>query len=399
VAEKKTTRVPAAVPNPLQRMFGTYLRLERKRLSLEIGHVAETLGLAETYYRLVESGRATFNQGLSFKLIGLFASRSAFNGDIAPQNVRFHRLALYLVGAQCVSVEMMNRGAVTQADLRAMEVLAEEDADFERFHHETKDYYSFDENDERQRSFLENTAAAAVAQFLTTDVYVRPTDSNIVEKYLPAAMLTDLPTLNLEMVTRMVVDLSGRPFVHTPPFASAWEDRTARQIRAVSGLFEDADFILNETNLEQFHYLYLWERYFRELRFIFCGSTTSPSASSMRKRFITSINAGRKKAGLDLIETAVADKIKFVLLDAATRSKYQSDIDNLLFHYDPSSKQNIQFEAYWSFETAMGISPSAQCLPIGFVGSDFLHSQKIWNLALSSASQKREIFDDLWRKL
>lgn len=398
--DKKSTppagRAAATAPNPLQRMFGTYLRLERKRLNLDISTVAAALGLADTYYRLVESGRATFNQGLSFDLISLFGSRSM--GSLVAQNIRFHRLALYLVGAQCVGADMAKRSASQRPDLLAMGKLAEEDANFEKFHRETSGYFSLDDSDERQREFLENTAAPAVAQFLTSEVYVRPDEKSIVESYLPADALLKLPTLNLEMVTRMVVDLSGRPFVHVPKIASAWEDRTARHIRAVSGIYENANFIVDSENLRLFNYLYLLEKSFRELRFVFCTSDSSADANSLKTEFIRRINEVLKAKGENLIEGPLAERITFVVLSADQRQKHKSEIEKLWSKLEESAAKTV-FSAYWSFDVATDIVASAQSLPVGFVGSDFKKSADIWNLDLSSSYGKKEDFNKFWEKL
>src|SRR5262249_51906895 len=144
-------------PNPLQRMFGTYLRMTRKDLSLDSDVVARALELTETYYRLVESGRATFNPNLAFRLIALLASPTARTGPGAAQ-IHFQRLALYLVGAQWVSAEMTRLETTKRSDLAAIEALAARDADFELFHMRTKGYYALREGDEAQRQFLEDTA-------------------------------------------------------------------------------------------------------------------------------------------------------------------------------------------------------------------------------------------------
>lgn len=154
--------------NPLQRMFGSFLRLERKRTFLSVEEVANGLGLAATYYRLLESGSATFNQGSLLRLIKIFESGSASAG-IAPSQIHFHRVAMYLVGAQCVNSEMskmIEKGETGKIDLLAVEILAEHDSDFNSFHKNTLGYYSCKEDEKRK--FLEEVAVPILKKFFGT---------------------------------------------------------------------------------------------------------------------------------------------------------------------------------------------------------------------------------------
>src|SRR4051794_28674464 len=90
--------------NPLQRMLGVFLRLERTKLGYSSSDVARRLGLTDTYFRLAESGRAALNQGLVFKIIEVFAATNAPTHD--NRTISFNRFALYLVGTHWVGAEM-----------------------------------------------------------------------------------------------------------------------------------------------------------------------------------------------------------------------------------------------------------------------------------------------------
>lgn len=393
-APSRATTIP---PNPLQRMFGTYLRTQRNLLSLSTGYVAGKMGLAETYYRLLEAGRASFNQGLSFKLLELLASHSARSGVPGAQ-LHFHRLALYLVGAQFVGVEMaamVEHGEADRCDLRAMEELARHDADFERFHNETKDYYTFAGHPEGQRQFLEDIACPSVGMFLTSSVYLYSDDTDIVQEVLPAKALLELPTLNIEMVTRLVVDLTGRPFVHTPPLAAAWENRSSRQIRAVHGIYRSSDFVVSESNLSSFLYSYLEEKNFNDIRFVFLKSTHE-SSDSLRFSFIKNLNKSREKNYLQPINEKLYDKIKFIII-SENNVPENCGVENILQLSD--GERSGSYDAYWSFEMETGIPSGSNNIPISFLGKDFRKSSDIWNLNLFESWQRKKDFDYTWNCL
>ena len=77
-----------ATVNPLQRMLGAYLRLERTKLGFSSNYVARRLGLNDTYLRLAESGRAALNQSLVFKIIEVFADSTSQTHDTAWSRMR-----------------------------------------------------------------------------------------------------------------------------------------------------------------------------------------------------------------------------------------------------------------------------------------------------------------------
>jgi hypothetical protein len=368
VARKKAVPPAGSRPNPLQRMFGTWLRVTRKELSLDSDFAARALDLTETYYRLVESGRATFNPNLAFRLIALLGSRT---GPAAAQ-IHFQRLALYLVGAQWVSAEMTHLEAAKRADLAAVEALAARDADFELFHMRTKGYYALREGDETQRQFLEDTAAPCVANFLATVDYARPAKDAIVELVMPAEKLLALPTLNVEMITRLLEDLSGRPFVHTAHLAAAWEDRTSPLIRSVHGIYKDPELILSKENLRNFHYQYLLQPRFQQLRFVFLEPVNAKSAKAA---FVRTLNQEREAVDLERLEDRHVQKIRFVALTDQQVELHRERLTRFRSGTTPDGQSGV-YEAYWSFDTATDI-------PIGFVGRKGTGTGDIWNLSLA----------------
>ena len=127
--------------NPLQRMFGTFLRLERSRLGHSSKEVAAKLGVSDTYLRLAEAGRAPLNQSLVFKIIEVFADSDAPTHD--SRTISFNRLALFLVGMHWVGAEMAALKG-KNAGQRAMMALAASVSDFQVFTERTNQYFSLD---------------------------------------------------------------------------------------------------------------------------------------------------------------------------------------------------------------------------------------------------------------
>lgn len=376
-------------------MFGTFLRVERNRLRLDSKDVAHDLHLTDTYYRLVESGRASLNQNLVFQLLALLAEKNMAAGEDVPL-FTFERLALFLVGSQWISAEMkrIERFDAANADRLALEELARRSRDFEQFHRQVKNYFSHGEGTETQRNFLEREGAFRVREFLERSDYAIPTRDASVERVMPAAALLELPTLNVEMVRRFLTDLSGRPFVHTPKLASAWEERTAPLIRAVDGVFRDPDLIVHSDNLADFQYSFLLTQEFTRLRFIFLPSSRPRPTEH---KFMRLLNKARKAAGLMQIDRPLEKKVAFRVLDKDEANANDSTIQKL-FTRGPLEPGSSKYDAYWSFSVAAEIR-SGKHMPIGFVGRKGTNSDDIWNLSLEESERKCRQFDKWWDDL
>ena len=379
-------------------MFGTYLRLERKRLALDSGTVAEEMGLAETYYRLIEAGRAPLNQGLSFKWLELIARHSVHISGTAAQ-IHLHRLALYLVGVQIVNADMANMaeyGEVEHCNLRAVEALAERDADFEQFHRKTKNYYTLGDSDEHQRQFLEEIAAPCVGEFLTTAGYANPSGADIVEQIMPTKMLLELPTINIEMISRLVTELTARPFMHTSHLAATWESRMARKFRAAHGIYAHADVLFGDRNVSNFLYPYITETRFRVLRLVFVKAHAGNTSDTLKSDFIARVNHERRTLlELPPLGDEHVKKIDIILLTKAQALKFAAEINDMLVRDHPTDGDDQPYDAYWSFETAIDMDRTGESMhiPIGFVGASGTRATDIWNLDLAESARKNTKFD------
>ena len=271
-------------------MLGTHLRLERVRLGYSSKDLATKLNLTDSYLRLAESGRATLNQSLIFKIIQVYADATGATHD--TRAISFPRLALFLVGVHWVGAEMAANGGEAVAATKA---LVERASDFEYFLKKTEGYFDLQEDSEAQKSFLEKVAAPEVAAFLRSDSYGSEELEAIRSNILAIQNdLLDLPTLNLHILLNLKQDLAGRSFVHTEEVAARWESQHAAQFSGVHGLFRTANLILNETNFALFHYDFLSKNTRSALRFIFIHG--SGSSAQLKSNFVELLNAGRQKA-------------------------------------------------------------------------------------------------------
>ena len=160
--------------NPLQRMLGVFLRVERTRLGYSSQDVARRLGLSDSYFRLVEAGRAALSQGLVFRIIDTFA---AINTQTQVRGINFSRLAIFLVGIHWVGSEMAAHKEGKASGKRAVETLASLVDDFQRFYDATKRYFSFEEGADDQKQFLEDVAAPEVRDFLLYEPEARAVEA------------------------------------------------------------------------------------------------------------------------------------------------------------------------------------------------------------------------------
>lgn len=389
MGRKKTVPAGSDQANPLLRMLGTFWRLERSRLPrATTKSVAQELGLSDTYYRLVEAGGAALNQALSVRLMEVLAARSdALSSSLTM--VQFQRLAVFLVGAQLVGAAM-SESTGADAALRAVEALGRRDADFQLFHTRTLEYYS-QRTDQAKQRFLEEEAAPEVKRFLSMSVYAEsPSDAQIIERVLPARSLLELPTTNVEMLLRMLADLTDRPFVHAPRVGAKWEDRHARLFRNVRGVYAKSSMIVGQKNLDLFHYPYLSAKDFRSIRFLFLETGNSRNSKT---DFINRLNKARKTfdTRLDPLTSEEKDKIDFKHLPKDAPNEIVDRLRNLR-SVPIAFGESDEYQAYWSFETSLN-------LPISFVGRELGQTTDVLNLTLAAAIRKQDEFDHIWSEL
>jgi transcriptional regulator with XRE-family HTH domain len=358
--------------NPLQRMLGTFLRLERARLGYSTKDVADRLGLNDTYYRLAESGRAALNQSLVFKIIEVFAASDVPTHDI--RSISFNRFALYMVGTHWVGAEMALQPAKGQAGRHAVEALASLVSEFHIFYEQTKGYFDLEEGDE-QRRFLESIAAPAVGVFLRSEIY-----GTSEKEFLQVG---DLPTLNIDILLDLKRSLTDRSFVHSQKIAARWESEKASQFYKYRAIFLKPDLILNQENLDLFHYEYLGQKRFKEGHFIFVNSNLDED--KLKDEFVKMQNVGRRKKNdinlQDMTQYEI-DKMRIVCIDEKHRKLYDDKMISILNKH----------EAYWSFETHFG-------LQISFLGLQDHNVENVRNLNLTDSDDKAKEFDELWKNI
>ncbi len=378
--------------NPLQRMLGTYLRVERTKLGYSSEYVAGRLSLTDTYLRLVETGRASLNQSLVFKIIEVFADSNTQTHD--SRTISFSRLAIFMVGAHWLGAEMalLSKTPEPESAKRAIEALGLRDNDFQVFFERTSGYLDQPEGSPEQRKFLETVAAPEVGEFLRSDAYGHIDIKRLEDDILPLREFLELPTLNIDILLDLKQALAGRSFVHTADVASIWESKRSSQFRYVRGLYSTSELVISKDNLDSFHFEYLSEKRFSEVQMIFI--TAKKNADSLKDSFIEWLNHGRKKVrGLEPLTPEECKKIHFACLSVAQEKKHAAILETIRRRdfSDPNNK--TIYDAYWSFETLAG-------LHIGFVGLvDKQNPDSTRNLDLRMSFEKARQFDELWRDI
>jgi transcriptional regulator with XRE-family HTH domain len=382
----RKTISPAEAINPMQRMFGTFLRLERSKLNYSSAYVAGRLGLTDTYLRLAESGRSTLNQSLAFKIIEVFAHSTQPTYD--TRSISFNRLALFMVGMHWIGAEMASQES-DDGGRRAAEALASGVNDFHVFFERTGRYFDLLASDEL-KAFLETVAAPEVGEFLRSESYGLVGGEDFEKEIMPVRELLDLPTLNIDLLQTMKQELAGRSFVHTAEIASKWESRRAAQFRSEHGLFQNANLIVTKENLDCFHYEHLTDDRFDEVQMIFM--TSKEKAPKLREKFVGLLNAARAKTGRRRLEERESDKIKFLCPTPEEIEKYGARLDYLR-RRDVMNPTSPLHDAYWSFVTHAGLN-------IGFVGwIDNKNPETTRNLTLKDSHAKARAFKNLWEEL
>ena len=382
--------------NPLQRMLGAYLRVERTRRGHTSSDIARNLGLTETYYRLVEAGKATLNQGLAIDIM------SALDHSTPEQRpINFAQLCMYLVAVNLVGIEMATSSDDDDEDAgrRAVGVLRDHVAEFDDLLDGTAAYFEKEEGSPAQRRYLEEVAAPELADFLTRD---RSGPGGLDSGANSPLSLADTQTLNIDAILDIIRTLSWRPFVHTPQFAAEWELSRAKDFRSLKAIYQSSRLIISEENLTEFQYGYLSSERFTKFSAMFPnedGVSTVDEAEQravqLKNEFISCLESSRRKKNIyqDLTQ-AERDKIIFLCLTSNERKIEEKRLSSAL------SSEGITFEAYWSFATLQNFSIAFLARLVRLDHQRPLSAEvSTKNLILSEATKKDEQFDTLWESL
>jgi transcriptional regulator with XRE-family HTH domain len=379
--------------NPLQRMLGAYLRVERTKNGDTSAEIARRLGLTDTYYRLVEAGKATLNQGLAIQLMLAFDHSGPGRRQIVFSQVCMFLVAINLVGAEMAAFD--DEDNHEDPGKRAIEELTGSVAGFDDLFQRTAGYFDKEEGSPDQRRYLEEVVAPELANFLTRD----PAAGSSVDGATSMPLsLDETPTLNIDAILDINRILSWRPFVHTPQFASEWEKAKAKDFRSLKAIYSDSKIIINEENLSDFQYPYLTSPSFHHFQAIFpneSGLTTPKQAEAraakLKEEFVDGLNKLRRNSKYGALSRGDTDKIVFLCLTAAERQSSAKSLSGILNLSGDNST------AYWSFTTV-------DYFPIAFQGrmlNAHLHPTEVAteNLNLSDAKKKERQFDEFWASI
>lgn len=179
--------------NPLQKFFGVYLRIRRKRAEIPAEYMARSLGVSPTYYRLIEAGQAVIGLGRVSDLICVFAPRKVY--------IDLSSLATLLTG-----IAILEKSLLDETDSEDPFRALVDYTDFKELLSETRPYFAFQESGADQQNFLETGAYNAVRKFLETSPSQRDLDN-------PHLSLKDMPAGGVEILKNLHRQLIGRRFI------------------------------------------------------------------------------------------------------------------------------------------------------------------------------------------
>jgi len=284
---------------------------------------------------------------------------------------------MHCVGAEMAELKGKNAGQ------RATVALAASVSDFQVFTEHTRQYFDLDGDE--QRAFLETFAAKEVGLFLRSEAYGGTTEDDWDRKLWPLRELLDLPTLNIDILLDLKQSLTGRSFVHTVEVASKWESQRLSQFRSEQGLYTNAEIIINDDNLNHFHFEHLSEKRFSEVQMMFMRA--DGTEASLKKDFVKRLDSGRKAARLDPTTKEEFDKIQFRCLSAEQLANHAKALTELR-----TRDSSEPHEAYWSFETHAG-------LHISFIGLLGHNAEATRNLNLRDSIKKAKLFRHIWEDI
>lgn len=185
------------VSNPLQKFFGTYLRLRRNEVKLTTEYMARSVGVTPTYYRLIESGQASIGLGRVSDLICVFTPRKVY--------IDLSSLATLLTG-----IAVLEKSLIDEIDSEDPFQSLIDYSDFKELLEATRPYFGFQESDADQQNFLETIAYNAMSDFLETSPGLR-------DRAYPHLVLKDVSAGGVEILTNLHRQLIGRRFVGEKP--------------------------------------------------------------------------------------------------------------------------------------------------------------------------------------
>ncbi len=353
--------------NPLNVIFGAYLKRERNNLGETSVRMAKKLNLGESIYRMIEAGAVNLNINRAMLVVRNFKN----------SYIKFEQLSKYLVAAQVLEYELEKEKAKLNVALMAVSEL---DEDLMYFINKTADLYKIDYGTDDYKKNLEEVAVKEMGAFLGNEIYVPKTTIQFKETLLQEFL--DIPSLQMPPIYYYLKSMMAHPLLHIGPVAKEWEEKT-EGFTKLRGLYTDIELIISDVNLKLFRYPYLSEPKFTEFKLIFL---TSENEIELKNRFIKKLNVVRDKVKLPRLSDIEIKKISFKTIPIH-RTVFANEIEKLLM-----GRQDIfpKLKAYWSFSHDSGAE-------IGFVGGAEEPAQNYAiNLTFGDSLERRQVFDIIW---
>lgn len=355
--------------NPLSWLFGEYLRQERNQLGETGDEMAQKLDLGASFYRMIESGNANMHPNKCIHIIHA----------LRESHIEFGRLCKLLVGIQYIEYYIKR----DESPQFALAALGSIDKEYKSLNNATQPLFNDSTDDESKKNFVQRLGVKEIEQFLGKTYYV-PNEARSYETAL-TGKLRSTRGLTLELTMDILATLSKHPPMHISGYAQNWENENATRFVSLIGMYKNSDLIISEENLSKFHFLYLFKKQFKDIKFIFLDTTKS-KADSLKKKFISLYNDLSSKEKRTPLSPTEIDKLHFI----GAKNYRKEDLD-YFFRADPPD-ESMQLAAYWSFSTLQGTE-------IAFVGVKKEDIGFVSNLSYNSAINKKKDYLELWEKL
>jgi transcriptional regulator with XRE-family HTH domain len=350
--------------NPMVQMFGTYLRLKRNAGNKSVADAARILGVGSSFVRAIEAGSYPLNPNRIDKLRQLLSEEY-----IDPE-----RAINFFIGLQFVQFQM----EAGETGYEALKKLSDLTEDFKKFYENVKVFFEYSEDSLQQKKFLEEKAILEVTNFLTQKFYVEESRKQFNSVLIDT--IRNTRTIHLETIMEVRDLLERHPPLHVGDVAANWENINAKRLKCLKGIFQEASYIISESNVRKFTYDYLFEEKFEFLNFIFLEGDTE---KILKEKFVTLLNDARKKVSKKELTQSEVDKIN---IRCVKYLNVKSECDKVL---EGENSIIINSKAFWVFSMISGNE-------IGFIGVPQAEDYKVLNLTYKDTLERIKYFDNIW---
>lgn len=255
--------------NPLSTGFGVYLRKERKNRGISTEKMAEKIGLTKSFYTLVENGTNYFhvknapaivlslNKSICLqKLTGLLMAISHMESSARDFKTG------YKIGLKKRYIDGLKASMDTLSSLDAkdigtlMDLFRNDDLLLRIANANAK---------EAAKIIIDHGIDEDIAEYLdanNSSGLQRAHGSNVSRK------INEIPSMYFEFMSDLIDRLISLPIQIGFHEMWRWEDDQRTNFKEWFCVIKDSNGIVSKNNLERYHFNYLWEHSFKQIRII-----------------------------------------------------------------------------------------------------------------------------------